>query len=606
MAESINSTGTRLNHTTSSPSRRAAALLRPALSTLGVAVALACSAGAHAQQAATSAGEEFASGRILIKARAGLPDAALSRILQQNGGGTARRVGRTDLRIVTLRPGQEKRLVERLKRHPHIEFAEVDRKVPLQSSNDPFFGSQWHLTKIGVPSAWNATDGSGVRIAILDTGVDGNHPDLKDRMVAGYNFYDGNTDTRDVHGHGTAVAGTAAATLNNGAGVASPAGRASIMPLRISAPDGYAYWSTVANALVWAADNGARVANVSYAVTGSSTVQSAANYMKSKGGLVVVSAGNNGRDEGLAATSAMITVSATDSGDNLTSWSSYGPMVDISAPGAGIYTTTNGGGYGSWNGTSFSSPLTAGVVAMMMSANPALAPADVERLLLSTALDLGTAGTDTRFGSGRVDAEAAVAAAASTATTADTTAPTVAIATPAGGSILSGLVAVDVSASDNKGVARVDLRVNGSTVASDSSAPFAFSWDSTKAANGGATLQAVAVDAAGNTGSSATVSVTVSNVVADTTAPAVTISNPADGARVSGTVGIRVSATDNSGSAGITQTLLINGKTITTVKGGSISFNWNTRRLTPGSYTIQAIARDAAGNSSSRSVTVTR
>jgi hypothetical protein len=98
----------------------------------------------------------------------------------------------------------------------------------------------------------------------------------------------------------------------------------------------------------------------------------------------------------------------------------------------------------------------------------------------------------------------------------------------------------------------------------------------------------------------------VSNVVADTTAPAVTISNPADGARVSGTVGIRVSATDNSGSAGITQTLLINGKTITTVKGGSISFNWNTRRLTPGSYTIQAIARDAAGNSSSRSVTVTR
>jgi subtilisin family serine protease len=582
---------------------------RFALAALPLAAALAF--GGAAAQGNSPGTESFAAGRILVMPRAGMPDGALAAILKEHGGGKARRVGQSELRIVDLPPGLEKQSVEKLARHPHIEFAELDEIVPLGASNDPYFGSQWHLPKTRDDAAWSISAGEGVTIAILDTGVDVSHPDLKDRMVAGYNFYNGNSDSSDVYGHGTAVAGTAAASLNNGTGVASPAGAAWIMPLRISAADGSASYSTMATALNWAADKGARIANLSYQkACGSASVQSAANYMRSKGGLVVVSAGNSGVQEAFAASDALICVSATDASDSRASWSSYGAYVDVAAPGAGIYTTTRGGGYGAWNGTSFSSPLTAGILAQMMSANPSLPAGDVQQLLYSTAVDLGASGADTQYGKGRVDAYAAVQAALNATTFVDAQVPSAAIVNLVASSTVSGLVAVDVSASDNKGVVRVDLLFNGSKVGSDSTAPFAFSWDSSKVPNGMAELKAVAVDAAGNAGTSAGVSVNVSNapvsMVSDTTPPTVGVSNPGNGSTVTGTVSIKVNASDNLGTAGISQVLYINGKQVASASGGSLSYGWNTRKAKPGTYTIQATARDAAGNTSSDTVTVQR
>jgi subtilisin family serine protease len=578
---------------------------------LSLAAAMACG-GAVAQGQGGGHGNSpgsatFAAGRILVMPRAGMPDASLDKILGQHGGGKGRRVGRSELRIVDLPPGLEKAMVERLRQNRNVKFAELDELVPPHVSNDPYLGSQWHLSKIGASSAWDSSTGNGIKIAILDTGVDGAHPDLTGRMVAGYNFYDNNTDTRDVQGHGTAVAGSAAATLNNGTGVASVAGGAWIMPIRVSQPDGYAYFSTIAKALTWAADQGARVANISYGVSGSAAVQSSASYMKSKGGLVVVSAGNSGKVETVAASDAMISVSATDSADRRTSWSSYGTFVDIAAPGAGIYTTSRGGAYGSWSGTSFSSPVTAGVVALMMAANPALSSGDVQGLLFATATDLGAAGYDIEYGWGRVDAYAAVQAALAATSSVDTVAPTVSIGSPEGSSSVAGLVAVDVSASDNKGVTRVDLFVKGAKVASDSAAPFAFAWDSTQVGNGMVELVAVAVDAAGNAGTSAPVSVNVANAVAgDTTAPTVTITHPIDGSKVSGRLSIRVSASDNLGAAGLRQDLYINSARVARGSGGSLSYTWDTRKIKAGSYTLQAVARDAAGNTSTSAITVTR
>ena len=582
---------------------------RVGVSSLAVAAALACGQAAAAGAAPSADTEDFAKGRILVMTRAGLADGAFARIVAEQGGGQARRIGKGNLRVVKLRAGMtERQLVERLARHPHVKFAELDRRVPLAAvANDPYLGSQWHLPKINAPTAWDSTQGAGVKIAIIDTGVDGTHPDLAARMLPGWNFYDGNSNAADVNGHGTAVAGAAAATVNNGAGVASVAGQASIIPIRISAPDGFAYWSTIAEGLFWAADNGARVANISYAVTGSWSVLDAATYMRSKGGLVVVSAGNNGISETTPPSNEVITVSATGSTDARPSWSSYGPFVTISAPGEGIWTTTRGGGYGAWNGTSFASPVTAGVVGLMMAANSTLPIADVERLLYSTSVDLGTAGRDPQFGWGRVNAAAAVQAAVAAAQPpADTQSPTVSVTAPLGSSTVSGLVPVDVSASDNKGVVRVDLKVNGTVVASDGSAPYSFSWDSKGVANGMASIVAVAVDAAGNTGTSASVAVNVANVVPDTTAPTVTISNPLNGAKVAGSIMVRISAADNLGTAGITQTLSIDGKQVATAAGGTLNYAWNTRRLAIGSHTIQAVARDAAGNASTQTITVTR
>jgi thermitase len=259
------------------------------------------------------------------------------------------------------------------------------------------------------------------------------------------------------------------------------------------------------------------------------------------------------------------------------------------------------------SGTSFASPVTAGTIALMMSANPSLANTDIERILNATAVDLGTAGRDVMYGFGRVDAAAAVKMAMSSVSTVDRTAPTVAIAAPLGSSSVSALVPVNVNAADNVGVSRVELRVNGALVATDSVAPFALSWDSTRVANGMSNLVATAFDAAGNSGTSAIVAVNVANVViADTTPPSVTISNPTNGAKVNGNVSVSVAASDNSGAAGITQTLMINGKTVATATGGTLSYNWNTRKLATGTYSVQAVARDAAGNVTTQAVQVTK
>jgi len=588
--------------TTSGKPATASRLLRVSLAALAVC-------GGLAAGTASAQNLEWAKGRLVVAVRAGITDAQIGQLLAPHGG-KARRMGASNLFVVEL-PGtaSETAVQALLKHNPHLRFAELDYKVsPNLVPNDPYTGSAWHLGKINAYTAWDTSMGSGVTVAVLDSGIDATHPDLTARLVPGWNFYDGNSNTADVYGHGTQVAGTVAATLNNGAGVAAVAGQAALMPIRVTDTTGAGYTSMIANGLIYAADRGVKVANVSFAnMPSRAAVVSAAQYMKDKGGLVVVAAGNTGTDPGFGATTAMVPVSATDSADARASWSSYGSYVALAAPGVNIYTTNRGGGYGAASGTSVASPVAAGVAALTFATNAALKGADVESILFATAIDLGSTGRDTYYGHGRVDAARAVAAARTFVGTADTQAPTVSIAAPLAGGTVSGLVPVDVSAGDNVGVTRVDLLVNGTKVASDSASPFAFSWDSSAAANGSASLSAVAYDAAGNARTSATVTVNVANaVVADMVAPVVQIGNPANGSVVSGNVSITVSASDNNGASGLTQKLLINGVQVATGSGGSLSYMWNTRKLSAGSHTVTAVATDKAGNATTTSVTVTR
>jgi hypothetical protein len=253
--------------------------------------------------------------------------------------------------------------------------------------------------------------------------------------------------------------------------------------------------------------------------------------------------------------------------------------------------------------------VTAGVAALMMAARPDLGGDQIESLMYSTAVDLGAAGRDPVFGYGRVNAAAAVKAAVAYQPPVDTTAPVASIAAPLANSSVSGLVGVTVNASDNVGVARVDLTVNGTVVASDTSAPYTFSWNSAGSPNGMANLVAVAYDAAGNVGKSATVAVNVANTVTtvakDTTPPTVAISNPVAGT-VSGNVTVSINAADNAGAAGITTVLVIDGQTKAQGTGATLGYNWNTRKIAAGQHTLTATARDAAGNTSSTSVVVTK
>ncbi|MDX1250787.1 MAG: S8 family serine peptidase [Gammaproteobacteria bacterium] len=558
---------------------------------------------APAADAAESPGQ-WVKQRILVQPRAGLSDTELDKIIKPHGGRAMRRIPHINFQVVELPPkADEAAIAHLLSKHRHIKFAELDRLVPLeQTANDPYYGNAWHLPKIQAPAAWNTTLGNGVTVAILDTGVDPNHPDLAGQMVAGWNMYDNNSDSSDVHGHGTQVAGVVAASSNNSQGVASIAWQAKVMPVRISQPDGYASLSTIANGLIWAADNGARVANISYGVSGSAAVQSAAQYMRNKGGVVVVAGGNSGVYDATAPNATMISVAATNSSDTRPSWSTYGEFIDISAPGAGIWTTAKGGGYSAPSGTSFASPATAGVVTLIKSANPALSPAQVEDILKSTADDLGTAGYDTYYGHGRINAAAAVLKATQTQAL-DTQAPSVSIASPIGGTV-SGIVPISVNASDNTGVTRVDLFANGKLVASDTTAPYGFSWDSTFTPDGTVKLTTAAVDAANNQGTSQAVSVTVANATktADTTAPTVGITNPGNGSIVNRTVTISVTAKDDIAIAKLS--LYIDGTLRSVTNSSTLSFSWNTRKVANGLHTIAAVAEDTAGNKTSVMVQV--
>jgi thermitase len=546
----------------------------------------------------------FVPGRVLVQARPGLPESELDKIIKPHGAKRAGKIDGIDVHVLQLpAKASEKAIAALLAKNKHLKFAELDPIVsPAATANDPYYTKAWHLPKIGVPTAWDMSMGDGVVIAILDTGLNTNHEDLVGRTVPGWNFYDNNADTSDVHGHGTAVAGAAVAGTNNGKGVAAIAGNAYVMPVRIADANAQATGSAIAQGLVWAADRGAKVANISYhGIPGNLTVQSAAKYMKNKGGLVVVAAGNTSAEIVSPADDSMIFVSATDANDVKTSWSSWGNYVDVAAPGVSIYTTDRGGGYRTASGTSLASPVVAGVVGLMMAANPKLGPADLEKVLFTTARDLGSAGFDSYYGHGRVDAAAAVQAALTTVAK-DTIAPTVSITSPGAGSTVKGLVAVDVAASDNVGVARVDLVVNGKQLASDASAPFGFSWDSTQVADGNASLTVYAYDAAGNAASHS-VSVKVANTP-DLIAPTASITSPANGATVSGTVTVRAGASDNVGVSGMT--LYINGQQVATSSGGSLSYSWNTRKLAAGNHTLKVEARDAAGNVGSHSITVRR
>jgi subtilisin family serine protease len=280
--------------------------------------------------------------------------------------------------------------------------------------NDAKFASQWHLRQIRAPQAWTLTQGaSGAVIAIVDSGVDPHHPEFAGKLVAGANTYDKSGVTADQQGHGTKMAGVAAARTDNGAGIAGVAGLSPVMPMRVTDRKGRATAASIAKAIVWAADHGARVINLSLeGVIRNAAIREAAEYAFHHGALVVAPSGNCGCLSPVAETPYILSVAATDEADQVASFSSAGAFVDIAAPGTNIPTTAMFGTYMDDSGTSVASAVVAGVASLMFAANPSLTPEAVTRILQETAFDPQHKGRDPHLGHGRVDAFAAVSAAA--------------------------------------------------------------------------------------------------------------------------------------------------------------------------------------------------
>jgi hypothetical protein len=225
-----------------------------------------------------------------------------------------------------------------------------------------------------------------------------------------------------------------------------------------------------------------------------------------------------------------------------------------------------------------------------------------KQLLEVTALDPGGGGYDQRYGWGRVDAFAAVNAAVNYVQPPDTTAPSVAMSAPLDGASVAGTAVISISASDDVGVVKIDLYVDGVYFASDTAVPYSFALDTTTLPNGTHTLYALAADAAGNTASSAPISVMTANTPPDTTAPTLSISSPASGATVSGIATVSASASDNVGVAKVE--LFVDGTLYATDTAAPYSFAWNTAQASNGSHTLLVVGTDAAGNAGSITQTV--
>jgi len=353
--------------------------------------------------------------RILVKFKSGVSEQARGALFSRHTLREQDAIPELGIQVVTIHSQKDALSVVReltAKEAQHIEFTEIDALLaPAAVPNDPWFAN-WQKNKqlIGLPSAWDtATGAPNLSVAVVDTGVDCMHEDIVGKCLEDWNFYDGTANAMDVNGHGTKVAGVIGAQGNNGIGVAGSAWDIKIFPLRVSDASGYASYSAIAKAITYAADHGARVANVSYQASGSRAVRSAGSYMRKKGGLITVSAGNSGSPTGNTASGDLVVVSATDPNDAAYIWSNFGNDVDIAAPGCTGATTLLNGGYGSFCGTSHAAPEVAGVLALIWSVNPELTSDQAQSILFTSAADMGVFGWDATYGWGRMDANAAAA-----------------------------------------------------------------------------------------------------------------------------------------------------------------------------------------------------
>lgn len=318
----------------------------------------------------------FVQGRILVQPRAGLPEKEFDKILRPHNAKRTGKLSQINVHIVSVPAQTEIAIAKTLSKNKHISFAEVDAVVqPTATLDDPDMSKAWQIANISAAGAWDYSTGLGVLVADCDTGVDSDHPDLQGNLEAslGWNTASNNNTWEDINGHGTATTGAMAAVGNNTTGAAGVAYRTKVIPVRVSnLSDGSASVSALASCVTYAADKGARGANLSYSgMCSSSTIFNAAAYMRNKtGGVVVASAGNSGSLINATNNSNITCVAATDSLDRRASFSSFGNYVDVAAPGVSTYVTTRGGSYGFVSGTSFSSPITMGVYALMMQVNP--------------------------------------------------------------------------------------------------------------------------------------------------------------------------------------------------------------------------------------------
>ena len=330
--------------------------------------------------------------QILVKFARGTSASSIAEAHRRNGGEELRTIQGIGVRVVRVPEGQEQAFVRRYEDDPRVEFAELDGAYEATyTANDPRVTDQWQYNNtaqtggkndadIDAFEAWEINSGSSsVPIAILDTGIDQSHEDLKSKIAKNSNYSPSRT-VDDRYGHGTHVAGSAAAATNNSTGVAGTCPDCNLYNVKVLGDTGGGSDSSVANGITWSADNGAKVVNMSLGGGGSNTLQLAVDYAWNKGVVLVAAAGNDDVSNLAypAAYDKVIAVASTDNKDLKSSFSNYGSWVDVAAPGSSILSSApdqlniiwkRGVKYGTISGTSMAAPHVAGVAGLVWSTN---------------------------------------------------------------------------------------------------------------------------------------------------------------------------------------------------------------------------------------------
>lgn len=389
-------------------------------------------------------------GQIIVKFKPQYTTAQINAYLQQFHASIKETITGINQTVVKVPAGQEDTISQELKNGPYIEAVQRDYTThAFFTPDDPYFDVQYAFNNTGqavlghagtanadihAEEAWGVTQGSGVKVAILDTGINLNQPDLAGKVILQKSFVSGVTSVEDGSGHGTHVAGIIAADTNNGVGVAGTCPGCELIIGKILDDSGSGTSSDAVAGITWAAQNGAKVINMSLGTTDSSSeslYQQAVTYATQQGAIVVAAAGNDGINQMNypAAVPGVVSVAATTNTDAKASYSNFGSWVQIAAPGDNILSTgpthtfqiepfgyDTSAPYYYLSGTSMATPYVSGVAALIASTSYGTTPQAVINRLYSTADKI--AGTGTDWVNGRVDAAAAVGTAPTTASTA--------------------------------------------------------------------------------------------------------------------------------------------------------------------------------------------
>jgi thermitase len=370
-------------------------------------------------RAAANVTAQAVAGEYIVKFKTGGRQA----ILQNLGMKTVKKV--EGINALVVKGGNAESLAK-LQADPNVAYAEpnyiakafdIAPKAPAfgfdgLKGGDELLEKLWGMAKIEAQQAWAVTKGAGnVTVAVVDTGVDYNHPDFGGRVSKGRDFVNNDDDAMDDHYHGTHCAGTIGAGLGNG-GVVGVAPEVKILAVKVLSASGSGSYDGVANGITYAADQHVDVISMSLGGPSSSkAIEDAVNYARSKGTLVVAAMGNDNseRPSYPAAVPGVMPVGATTNTDTRSSFSNYGKHISVGAPGSDILSTVPKGGYKVLSGTSMATPHVAGLCALVKSQFPGFTADQIRQKIEASADDLGDAGFDKFFGNGRINARKAVA-----------------------------------------------------------------------------------------------------------------------------------------------------------------------------------------------------